>query len=339
MSVDIVAGGQAGDEGKGKISAYLAYKKNYSCSVRVGGPNAGHTTTVNGKSYMLRNIPAGFVNPKTKLVLGAGCYTKTNWLLEEIKLTQSQDRILIDPRVVIITDEQTEREKQNTRIMNKIGSVGTGLGQAMVDRINRQNIRFAKDEPSLKNFICDVSEYLNKELSKGNSLLLEGTQGIKLSLLHGDYPYVTSRDTTSGTFLAEAGLGPRYVRDVYAVFKPYVTRVGPGGPLEQEITEEEKLEIYHIKGGEVGSVSKRKRRIGSFEFASAIKTIRINSANKIAITHIDLFEGNSKLKNIEDLTENAKKFLNTLKPLTQTYPYPKISLISSGPDLLDVLEV
>ena len=38
--IDIVSGGQAGDEGKGKISAYLSYKGNYSYCVRIGGPNS-----------------------------------------------------------------------------------------------------------------------------------------------------------------------------------------------------------------------------------------------------------------------------------------------------------
>jgi adenylosuccinate synthase len=339
MPVDIVVGGQAGDEGKGKISAYLAYTKKHSCCVRIGGPNAGHTTVVNGREYVLRNLPAGFVNPEAKLVLGTGCYTKTEWLLKEIEITKTQKRVLIDPHVIIIGEEQTKRERENTHMMNKICSVGTGLGQAVVDRINRCDMKFAKDVSELKDFICDIPQYLNKELSKGNRVLLEGTQGIKLSLLHGEYPYVTSRDTTAGTFLAEAGLGPRYTGDVYAVFKPYVTRVGNGGPLKNEITKEKELTYYHTKGGEVGSVSGRKRRIGAFEFESALKTIRINSANKIAVTHIDMFKGNNKVKNMADLTGEAKSFLSSLKPLTDTYPYPEISLISTGPELLDVLEV
>ncbi|HUT86395.1 MAG TPA: adenylosuccinate synthetase [Elusimicrobiales bacterium] len=338
MPVDVVVGGQAGDEGKGKISAYLAHKKNYFCSVRVGGPNAGHTNIIDGKVYMLRTIPGAFVNPKTKLVLGAGCYIKTDWLLDEIKLTKTHDRILIDPNVVIVEESHTQREKSNSHMMDKIGSVGTGLGQAVLDRINRENIKFAKDEPKLKGYICDTVEFLNKGLTKDYPMLVEGTQGMKLSLLHGEYPYVTTRDTTASTFLAEAGLGPKCVRDIYAVFKPYTTRVGPG-PLEKEITDESQLNLYHTKGREVGSVSKRKRRIGIFEFANAIKTIRTNQANKIAITHIDMFEGNAGIKSLNELTAEAKKFLDSLKVLSENYPYPKISLISSGPELLDVLEV
>ena len=46
--IDLVCGGQAGDEGKGKIAAYLSYKGNYDYCVRVGGPNAGHTVVLDG---------------------------------------------------------------------------------------------------------------------------------------------------------------------------------------------------------------------------------------------------------------------------------------------------
>jgi len=49
MPVDIITGGQAGDEGKGKIAAYLSYKDNYDYCIKVGGPNAGHTVFYNNK--------------------------------------------------------------------------------------------------------------------------------------------------------------------------------------------------------------------------------------------------------------------------------------------------
>ncbi|MBQ8032614.1 MAG: adenylosuccinate synthetase, partial [Elusimicrobiaceae bacterium] len=142
----LVCGGQAGDEGKGKIAAYLSYKGSYDYCVRVGGPNAGHTVVQNGVSYTLKNIPSGFLNPKTKLVLGAGAYTKTEWLLDEVKKTGTQDRLIIDPYAVLITDEQTAAERGAAHFMSKIGSVGTGLGQAVKERIERREIKFAKDE-------------------------------------------------------------------------------------------------------------------------------------------------------------------------------------------------
>lgn len=335
--IDLVCGGQAGDEGKGKIAAYLSYKGNYDYCVRVGGPNAGHTVVQDGKSYTLKNIPSGFLNPKTKLVLGAGAYTKTEWLLDEVKKTGTQDRLIIDPYAVLITDEQTQAERGASHFMQHIGSVGTGLGQAVKERIERRDIKFAKDEPLLKEFIQDVPELLNQCLDKGGHILLEGTQGIKLSLLHGEYPFVTSRDTTASTFLGEAGLGPKSVRDVYVVFKPYVTRVGTG-PLEKEIFDEKDLEIYHTKGHEIGSVSKRLRRVGIFENRSAARAIMINNCTKIAITHVDMFEGNDRVKRVEDFTPQAKAFLADLQKLSdQTYPHPKIALISTGPDMEDTL--
>lgn len=335
--IDIVVGGQAGDEGKGKISAYLSYKGDYDYCVRVGGPNAGHTVEFDGRTYTLKNIPSGFLNPHTKLVLGAGAYTKTEWLLNEVELTQTRDRLIIDPYAVLITEEQTTAERSASHFMQHIGSVGTGLGQAVRDRVERREIRFAKDDPRLKEFIADVPELLNESLGRGGHVLLEGTQGIKLSLLHGEYPFVTSRDTTASTFLGEAGLGPKSVRDVYAVFKPYITRVGPG-PLEEELTDEDALNLYHTKGHEIGSVSKRLRRIGAFEKRSAARAIMINGATKIAITHIDMFEGNDHIKSYEDFTSEAKAFLQSVKELSrEVYPHPQLALVSMGPDMEDTL--
>ena len=337
--IDIVCGGQAGDEGKGKISAYLSYKGNYAYCVRIGGPNAGHTVIHNGKKYTLKNIPSGFLNPKTKLVLGAGAYTKLDWLMSEVEMTGVKDRLIIDPYMVLIDDTQTAAEKESAHFMKDIGSVGTGLGQAVKARIERQNVKFAKDEPMLKEFIKEVPELLDKASYDGKNVLLEGTQGIKLSLFHGEFPFVTSRDTTASTFLGEAGLGPKNVRDVYVVFKPYVSRVGPG-PLKGEITEQEDLEVYHTKGGEIGSVSKRLRRIGEFEPYFAHRALAVNSATKIAVTHIDMYKGNdaSHVKKYADFTPEAKKFLDTLNEIAaKVASKPKLSLISTGAELEDVI--
>jgi len=221
--------------------------------------------------------------------------------------------------------------------MKKIGSVGTGLGTAIKERIERKKIKFAKDDPYFKKYIKDLPELFSKELEKGKNILLEGTQGFKLSLLHGEYPYTTSRDTTASNFLSEAGLGPKYVRDIYIIFKPYVSRVGPG-PLEFELKDNKELEKYHTKGREIGSVSKRLRRIGKFEEKTAIKAIKINSATKIAITHIDLLEGSNN-ENINEYRGEAKKFIDKIKTFSNIYPYPKLSLISYGPDLKDVIDL
>ncbi|MDA8131610.1 MAG: adenylosuccinate synthetase [Elusimicrobia bacterium] len=338
MPVDIVVGGQAGDEGKGKITAYLAAKNDYDYSIRVGGPNAGHTIFYNDRIYTLKTTPGGFVNRKTKLVLGAGTYIIPEWLEKEMKLTGTAGRFIIDPHAVIIEPRHTEAERGDPRMMGKIGSVGTGLGAAVRDRVDRKKLMFAKDHPRLKRFVKDVPELLNKALAKGSRMLLEGTQGMKLSNLHGEYPFVTSRDTTASTFMGEAGLGPKYAGDVYAVFKPYVTRVGPG-LVAKEMKDKKKLNKYHTAGREVGSVSGRLRRVGEFEMNVALQTVRINSATKLAITHIDMLEGADLSRGVKSFTGEARKFMATLDKVCAAYPYPKVSLISYGPGLHEVLEL
>ncbi|MBI4350474.1 MAG: adenylosuccinate synthetase [Elusimicrobia bacterium] len=338
MPVDIVVGGQGGDEGKGKICAYLASRGDYDYSIRVGGPNAGHTIFFNDKIYTLKTMPGGFVNKRAKMVLGAGTYIITDWLEKEIKLTGVQDRLLIDPHAVIIEPRHTAAERGDARMMGKIGSVGTGLGAAVRDRVDRKKLRFAKDEPRLKKYIKDVPELLNRALAKGSRMLLEGTQGMKLSNLHGEYPFVTSRDTTASTFLGEAGLGPKYAGEVYAVFKPYVTRVGPG-MVADEIKDKKVLSRYHTAGREVGSVSGRLRRVGGFDMGVARRTVSINSATRLAITHIDLLEGADISRGVKSFTGQARKFLATLDKVCAVYPNPKVRLISYGPGLYDVLEL
>jgi len=338
MPVDIVVGGQAGDEGKGKICAYLADKNDYDYAIRVGGPNAGHTIFYNDKIYTLKTMPGAFVNKRTKLVLGAGTYIIPDWLEKEIALTGAGHRLIIDPHVVIIEPRHTAAERADARMMSKIGSVGTGLGAAVRDRVDRKKLLFAKDHPRLKKYVKDVPELLNKALAKGSRMLLEGTQGMKLSNLHGEYPFVTSRDTTASTFLGEAGLGPKYAGEVYAIFKPYVTRVGPG-MVANELKDKAKLARYHTAGREVGSVSGRLRRVGAFEMDVALQTVRVNSATKLAITHIDLLGGADISRGVKSFTGEAKAFLRTLEKVCACYPYPKVELISYGPGLHEVLQL
>ena len=72
MSVWVVVGGQYGSEGKGKITSYLALQEDAAVVVRCGGPNAGHTVYHKGQRHVLRQVPAGYVNPRSRLLLAPG---------------------------------------------------------------------------------------------------------------------------------------------------------------------------------------------------------------------------------------------------------------------------
>lgn len=51
--LELIVGGFFGDEGKGKVAAYLGIKDKPKLSVRTGSINAGHTVTYSGKIWKL----------------------------------------------------------------------------------------------------------------------------------------------------------------------------------------------------------------------------------------------------------------------------------------------
>ena len=82
MTLSVICGGFWGDEGKGKVLSYLALKDDPSIVVRAGvGTNAGHTIQFKGKEYKLRMIPSGFINPNTRLLIGAGVLSPVSGLI------------------------------------------------------------------------------------------------------------------------------------------------------------------------------------------------------------------------------------------------------------------
>jgi len=343
MPVDVIVGGQGGDEGKGKIAEWLSMNKNYSICARVSAPQAGHSVYYKEKRIGLALLPCGFVNPNTTLLIGRGALISVKKLLYEIGVTGiALHRLGVDYKATVVTDEHLQEERENSHLMGNIGSVGTGVGPCRRDKIMRKNLLFAEDIPELKYYLTDTKDEILEALDSGDKILLEGDHGAKLDLIHGEYPYVTSRSVNASSLLGELGVGPKSVRDIYIVLKPYTTRVGTG-PLEREIFDEKILKWAHEDGGETGTVSKRLRRIGRFEWENVRKVIRMNSATDIAITHMDLpnFFWNSL--GFGDERGFIRKIQEELckdypYPKIKDYPYPKISLLSYGPKLENVVQ-
>ena len=224
--VTIVIGGQFGSEAKGKVISFLA--EEFDLAVRTGSPNAGHTVFDGGEIYKLQQIPATFVNKKCLLFIGAGALINPDILKKEVDRTDTIKRLFIDPQTGIIEEKHLFQEGE---LVQKIGSTGKGCGAALADRIWRKDFKLAKDV--LKDFqIANVAEMINQGIDEGKNLLVEGTQGFGLSLYHGIYPFVTSRDTNAANFLAEAGISPLLATDVILVIRTYPIMVsGNSGPL------------------------------------------------------------------------------------------------------------
>ncbi len=330
MTSTVVVGGFFGDEGKGKIISYLAIKDNPKIIVRGGaGPNAGHTIHDGEKIYKVRMLPSGFLNKNAKVMIGPGVVVNPEVLLKEIQDFGVSGRAFLDKHCGIIEEKHLSSDSKG-ELKEKIGSTGSGTGPANADRAMRV-LKLAKDVDVLKSLIVDVPEEINSALSSNENVLVEGTQGTFLSLWHGTYPFVTSKDVTASGICADIGLGPKRVDEVMVVFKAYVTRVGTG-PLANELS----LEEAQTKGwSEFGTVTGRQRRAADFDFDLARRAIMLNSATQISITKLDvLFPACAGKTSYEEISIEAKSFIENIEANLKT----PVTIIGTGPAINDVID-
>lgn len=329
MPCTVIAGGFWGDEGKGKIISYLALKDKLDFCVRTGSVNAAHTIWFEGKRYALHMVPGGFVNEKCRLLIAAGANVHVAQFLKEIEETKVKNRIRVDRQASIIEEKHSSQDKSSAHLKG-LGTTGWGVGPAIEERV-RRTAKLAKDIPELKSYLADVAMETNDAIDSGKKVLLEGTQGLFLSLFHGTYPYVTGRDTSASAICSETGVGPTKVDNVILVLKSFVTRVGTG-PLPGEISKEEA-----IKRGwfETAAGTGRDRRSAPFNFELAAKAATINSATQLAVTKLDcVFPECKGIRAYEQLPKEAKQFIEEIETHTQV----PVGLIGTGPDALDLID-
>ena len=326
----VVVGGFFGDEGKGKIISYLAIKDNPTIAVRGGaGPNAGHTIEYENIKYKVRMLPSAFLNKNVRLLVGPGVVISPEVLLKEIDEFGVSDRAFVDSQCGIIEESHRMTDSQG-RLRDSIGSTGSGTGPANADRAMRI-LKLAKDIDSLALYLEDVPNAVNSALERNENILVEGTQGTFLSLWHGTYPYVTSKDVTASGICSDIGLGPKNVTDVMVVFKSYVTRVGTG-PLKSELSPEQ----TQAKGWqEIGTVTGRARRAAEFDFDLAKRAVMLNSATQIAITKLDvLYPECAHMNLFDDLSSPAKHFIKTIENQLKV----PVTILGTGPDVNDIID-
>ena len=331
MPSTVVIGGFFGDEGKGKIISYLALHDKPSIVVRGGaGPNAGHTIKDGDKIYKVRMLPSGFLNKDAKVMVGPGVVVNPSVLLKEINDFDVEGRAFLDYNCGIIEESHKEADSQG-RLKEKIGSTGSGTGPANAERAMR-TLKMAKEIDELESYLTDVPLEVNSALDRNENVLIEGTQGTHLSLWHGTYPFVTTKDVTASGICADVGIGPKKVDDVIVVFKAYLTRVGTG-PMPGELSAEE----TSAKGWEeFGTVTGRLRRAAEFDFGLAKRAVMLSSANQISITKLDVrFPNCAGITSYDELEEDAKSFIKKIEKELGV----KVTLIGTGPSVNDVIDL
>ena len=148
MSSIVVVGTQWGDEGKGKITDFLAEQADVIARFS-GGNNAGHTIQFGGETYKLHLVPSGIFYKDKLAVIGNGVVVDPVALLKELDgLNErgiSTDNLRISNRAQVILpyhlaqDEYEERRRGD----NKIGTTKNGIGPAYLDKAKRTGIRMA----------------------------------------------------------------------------------------------------------------------------------------------------------------------------------------------------
>ena len=179
----------------------------------------------------------------------------------------------------------------------------------------------------LKEFLANVSLFLDKSRREGKKLLFEGAQGTILDVDHGTYPYVTSSNTVAGSACCGSGVGPTVIQDVIGVVKAYTTRVG-NGPFPTELLDEMGDKIRQM-GGEFGATTGRARRCGWFDAMVVRKAVRVNGITGLAITKLDVLDELDELRicvgyridgvGLEDLPPQISD-LSKVEPVYETLP-------------------
>ncbi|HKS45576.1 MAG TPA: adenylosuccinate synthase [Amycolatopsis sp.] len=246
------------------------------------------------------------------------------------RLLISADAHLIMPYHVAI-DKVTERYLGSRKIgttgrgigpcyQDKVARVGVRVQDLLDEKIFRQKVEAAlefKNQVLVKVYnrkaldpeqvadevlaagekfahrIADTRLQLNKALERGETVLLEGSQGTLLDVDHGTYPFVTSSNPTSGGASVGSGIGPGRITTVLGILKAYTTRVG-SGPFPTELHDEMGEHLRKV-GGEFGVTTGRSRRTGWFDAVIARYAARVNGITDYFLTKLDVLSGLEKV--------------------------------------------
>jgi len=189
MSTVVVVGTQWGDEGKGKITDYLAESAEVVARYQ-GGNNAGHTIIFDGNKYKLHLIPSGIFYKDKICVIGNGMVVDPRALVKELEYIQSFgfsiNNLRISDRAHVILPYHIKLDgvEEDSRGENKIGTTRKGIGPAYMDKAARIGIRIAD--------LLDPEEFkrkLERNLAEKNRLLekVYNTTGFDLQEVLDEY--------------------------------------------------------------------------------------------------------------------------------------------------------
>lgn len=298
-TVEVIIDGQYGSTGKGLLAGCLAKTHHPEVLACALSPNAGHTLVLeDGTKLIHKMLPLGIISSALHtIVLGPGSLIDLDSLWAEIQnaeqlgLLSTAVRIVIHQNAALVLERHRDAESDGGTAP---GSTRKGVGAAQIERIKRQPDRnniigYAPKDHAIFNRIDLVSTAeLQQIYLDATRIQVEGCQGYSLSVYHGQYPYVTCRDVTTHTLLADCGMP--FMRwssvSVYGAFRTYPIRVanrpasgewsGPSYPDSKETT-------FQAIGQpqELTTVTQLPRRIFTFSRQQAIEACVQNKIDHI----------------------------------------------------------
>ena len=333
----VVIGTHWGDEGKGKVVDLLTEKA--SAVVRFqGGHNAGHTLVVGGEKTVLHLIPSGILHSQVTCFIGNGVVLSIPDLFREIVELEDagqsvRDRIKISSGCPLILPYHIalDKNRENVRGNQKIGTTGRGIGPAYEDKVSRRGVRVGDlfDEKSFITKLEDIMDYHNFVLENyfhSRRVSIEDVLEASLSYADTLKPMVSDVVSdlselrrTEANVLFEGAQGA--LLDIDHGTYPFVTSsnttagaIGSGcgvGPLDLDyilgITKAYTTRVgsgpfptelfdevgSHLArvGNEFGATTGRPRRCGWFDGYALKQVANINSMSGVCITKLDVLDG------------------------------------------------
>lgn len=259
---------QWGDTGKGKFSDLFASQWADVVARGTGGANAGHTVVINGKKRVFHLLPTGVVYDKTVNILGNGMVIDVEKLVREMESVRKDgvrcDNIMISDIANVVMPYHVEQDRrENSQSSGGIGTTGNGIGPCYSDKIARRGIMirdlYDTDElvrkisaakqrypqirinvdkivdllqaaaKELKPYVRDTVTEMHGFVRNRKRILLEGAQGLLLSIELGTVPFATSSDCSVNGTASGVGISAQAIDLTLGVAKfPYMTRVGAG---------------------------------------------------------------------------------------------------------------
>jgi len=168
VTVTSIIGAQWGDEGKGKVTDYLADNSKVVARSQ-GGNNAGHTIVINGKKHKLHLLPSGILRKDVVNVVGNGVVVNPDVLLKELdNLGGERGQLFISDRAHVIMPyhKMLDGGEETSKGKSMIGTTGNGIGPCYSDKASRIGIRMGD---LLDNDM--IIERLEKALPRNQALL------------------------------------------------------------------------------------------------------------------------------------------------------------------------